>query len=161
MVLLICAVVGLGGLIPADVDANETVGDLKKHIQAGCSSLSQVYPSLLTLHLARRSSALSYGTTRNLWLRVGDEDAKALARGEEMPAGIRDLMSNEVALAEASRLDADECLGAKLVPIEGDIHILVKSPAKANNRVRSSKRTLLTSVTAYGRFKANAMRAAL
>lgn len=127
MVTLLCAIVGVGGLVPVELDASATVVELKERIKAQCPDLMRFDAFLLTLYLARRRD--------NSWLHVGSVEASELVQGGKarMPPEVEELMEDELSLVESFRLDRDEYLGAAFVPVEGDIHVLVELPALAKD----------------------------
>ncbi|TYZ66299.1 hypothetical protein PybrP1_010385 [[Pythium] brassicae (nom. inval.)] len=134
MVTLLCAVVGVGGLVPVEVDTSATVTELKERIKAQCPDLMRFDAFLLTLYLARRSDSS--------WLRVGTDEASELVQGgkRRVPPELDELMEDELSLVESFRLDRDEYLGAGFVPAEGDIHVLVELPALAKDSAYYKRR---------------------
>ncbi|KAE9112040.1 hypothetical protein PF010_g10595 [Phytophthora fragariae] len=122
MVKLFCAIVGVAGsAIPVDIDASQTVGDLKGAIKEKKSNkLKNVDAGDLQIFLAR--------TADGAWLESDSEDVKKLKEGEKTVA-VEKLTSEKKDLQGKSGLQ-EVLVGMPKASTE-QIHVLVVVPEGA------------------------------
>ncbi|KAE8901902.1 hypothetical protein PF005_g23080 [Phytophthora fragariae] len=122
MVKLFCALAGvLGNAFPVDIDAGQTVGDLKKAIKKEKRDTIKGEPDKLNLFLAK--------TEDGEWLLQMSDVGKKLEGGETTPEEKKMIAENKMMPSWTIQdVLADFKMTGELAPSSNQIHVLVVLP---------------------------------